>query len=69
MDSAIITNLELEHTDYFQDWNDYESAFDEMVHRVKEKVFVLKDLHSEKILNNKKTQIAEKLHFNFQHIR
>jgi UDP-N-acetylmuramate--alanine ligase len=29
----------------------------------------LKDLHSEKILNNKKTQIAEKLHFNFQHIR
>ena len=31
LDEAIITSLELEHTDYFKDREDYQSAFLEMI--------------------------------------
>jgi len=68
LDSAIITNLELEHTDYFQDRADYESAFLEMIGKLKDKVFVLADLGSEKILNHEKTIVVPEEHFDFQHI-
>lgn len=65
---AVITNLELEHTDYFKDWTDYESAFVEMIEKLKDQVFVLSDLSSEKILNHKKTKIVEKQRFDFQYL-
>ena len=65
LDYAIITNLELEHTDYFKDWNDYESAFLELVDKLKKKVFVLGHLASEKILRHPKAVIVEKQHFDF----
>lgn len=68
MDSAIITNLELEHTDYFQDWNDYESAFLEMIKKLKNQVFVLSDVRSDNILKNDKTSIVEKQHFDFSYL-
>ena len=68
MDVAIITNLELEHTDYFRDWNDYESAFLEMIEKLKGNVLVLPDLKSEKILQHPKTIVVQEERFDFQHI-
>jgi UDP-N-acetylmuramate-alanine ligase len=68
LDTAIITTLELEHTDYFKDWEDYESAFLEMMEKVKEQVFVLKTLPSETILRHPKTAIVEIQHFDFQYL-
>ncbi len=68
LEYAIITNLELEHTDYFKDREDYESAFLEMIGKLKDKVFVLSDPGSEKILNHEKAVIVEQQHFDLQYI-
>ena len=69
LEYAIITNLELEHTDYFTSWNDYELAFLELVDKVKEKVFTLSTLASEKLLQHPKMEIVEKQHFDFTYLR
>jgi UDP-N-acetylmuramate-alanine ligase len=69
LDDAIITSLELEHTDYFKDWADYESAFLELIDRVKGNVFVLPTLNSKKILNHPKTLLIQPQHFDFQQLR
>ncbi|MDR0282955.1 MAG: hypothetical protein LBI53_06865 [Candidatus Peribacteria bacterium] len=69
LEYAIITNLELEHTDYFKDWHDYESAFGELVDKVKEKVFVLPTLASKKLLQHPKMEIVEKQYFDFTYLR
>jgi UDP-N-acetylmuramate--alanine ligase len=69
LDNAIITSLELEHTDYFRDWEDYESAFLELIDKLKGNVFVLPTLNSENILHHKKTVIIQPQHFDFQHLR
>ena len=60
LDEAIITSLELEHTDYFKDWEDYQSAFLEMIWKTKDRIYCLKDLNSEKILKEKKVKIVNK---------
>lgn len=63
LDKAIITNLELEHTDYFKDQNDYESAFLELIAKIKDKVYCLKNLNSKKVLDYEKVEKIEKQHF------
>jgi UDP-N-acetylmuramate--alanine ligase len=69
IDEAIITSLELEHTDYFKDWEDYQSAFLELIEKLKGHAYVLPSLNSEKILNHEKTVIIPPQVFDFQHIR
>ena len=52
LDYTIITSLELDHTDYYKDMKDYLSAFDQLINRTKQKVFVpkwLKGITSPKI--------------------
>jgi len=39
LDYAIITNTNLDHTDYFKDQDDYNAAFQEMSRKVKNKIF------------------------------
>ncbi|MBQ7074342.1 hypothetical protein IJM86_04760 [bacterium] len=69
MDYAIITSLELDHTDYYKDWEDYQSAFLQMLENVKEKCFVLENLASEKVKSHEKIEIVPELHFDFKNIR
>lgn len=68
LDEAIITSLELEHTDYFKDWEDYQDAFLEMIWKTKDCIYCLKDLNSEKILKSDKVQIVEKQHFDMDFV-
>jgi UDP-N-acetylmuramate--alanine ligase len=68
IDTALITSLELEHTDYFKDWQDYQSAFLALIEKLKGKVFVLPNLQSETILQHEKTLIVQPQRFNFQHL-
>ncbi len=44
LDYAIITSLELDHTDYYKDMKDYLSAFKQLADKVKHKIFVPKGL-------------------------
>ncbi len=46
LDYAIITSLELDHTDYYKDMKDYLSAFQQLISKVKNKVFIPKELKS-----------------------
>lgn len=57
LEYALITNLELDHADYFKDFADYEAAFIEMTEHVKEKVFVLPDLASETIKSKSNVKV------------
>jgi len=68
LDEAIITSLELEHTDYFKDWDDYESAFLEMIEKTKDRVYCLAGLNSEKILKSKKVKIARREGFDMHFV-
>jgi UDP-N-acetylmuramate-alanine ligase len=68
IDDAIITSLELEHTDYFKDWEEYQSAFLELINNVKHHVYITQNLNSQKILNHEKTVILPQQHFDFLHI-
>ena len=68
LDEAIITSLELEHTDYFKDRDDYQSAFLEMIAKVKDRVYCLKDLNSEKILKERKVKIVHKERFDMDFV-
>ena len=69
LDEAIITSLELEHTDYFKDREDYQSAFLEMIAKNKDRVYCLKDLNSEKILKEKKVKISNRENFDMHFVR
>ncbi|GHW02424.1 hypothetical protein AGMMS50249_2100 [candidate division SR1 bacterium] len=69
IDDMIITNLELEHTDYYQDRDDYESAFLSLISKIKGNAYVLPNLNSQKILTHPKTVIIQPQHFNFKYIR
>ncbi|MDR2541564.1 MAG: hypothetical protein LBD11_07605 [Candidatus Peribacteria bacterium] len=69
LDYAIITNITLDHTDYFKDFSDYASAFETLVSKVKHQVFTFGNLTDEAILQDPKTTIIEKQHFDFQYIR
>ncbi|MDD3049390.1 MAG: Mur ligase family protein [Bacilli bacterium] len=42
LDYAIITSLELDHTDYYKDMKDYLSAFQQLISKVKNKIFTPK---------------------------
>jgi UDP-N-acetylmuramate-alanine ligase len=68
LDEAIITSLELEHTDYFRDRDDYQNAFLEMIEKTKDRVYCLKDLNSEKVLNGNKVVIANKERFDMHFV-
>ena len=68
LDQAIITSLELEHTDYFQDWEDYQNAFVEMVWKTKDKVYCLEDLNSNKVLSLDKIIKVKKKHFDMNYV-
>jgi UDP-N-acetylmuramate--alanine ligase len=68
LDEAIITSLELEHTDYFKDRDDYQKAFLEMIVKTKDRVYCLKDLNSKKILNEKKVKIVNKERFGMEFV-
>jgi UDP-N-acetylmuramate--alanine ligase len=69
LDYAVITNITLDHTDYFKDLADYVSAFETLVDKVKRQVFTFGNLPSEAILHREKTLRVEKQHFNFQFVR
>jgi len=68
LDEAIITSLELEHTDYFKDWNDYQSAFLEIIKKTKDYIYCLENLNSEKILKSKKIITVKKQHFDMDFV-
>ena len=42
-DYAIVTNIEMDHVDYYKDMNDYVSAFQSFVDHVKKHVIVFGD--------------------------
>lgn len=42
LDYAIITSLELDHTDYYKDMKDYLSAFEQLITKTKKTIFVPK---------------------------
>lgn len=42
LDYAIITNMELDHTDYYKDFADYTSAFQQFANKVKKQIFIPK---------------------------
>ena len=68
-DTAIITSLELDHMDYFKDREDYQSAFWELIEKVKGNVYALPNLNSKKILTHPKIKVVPQQHFDFQHLR
>jgi UDP-N-acetylmuramate-alanine ligase len=43
LEYLLITNLELDHTDYYKDWEDYRSAFLEMNQNTKKTTLVLEN--------------------------
>ena len=43
LDYAIITNMELDHTDYYKDFGDYTSAFQQFANKVKKQIFMPKE--------------------------
>lgn len=66
LDYAIITSLELDHTDYYKDMKDYISAFDQLISKVKKKVFIPKWLKGIKWKNIQEVQIKKIV---FKHLR
>jgi len=44
LDYAVITSIELDHTDYYKNMKDYKLAFQELINRTKKKVFIPKGL-------------------------
>lgn len=44
LDYSIITNIELDHTDYYKDEADYINAFTSLIDRTKRKVFIADDI-------------------------
>ena len=68
LDEAIITSLELEHTDYFKNRDDYQSAFLEMIKKTKDRIYCLRDLNSKKILDENKVKIVNKERFDMDFV-
>lgn len=44
LEHLLITNIELDHTDYYHDVEDYVSAFQQMIQKTKAQTFVLENL-------------------------
>lgn len=53
LDYAIITNMELDHTDYYKDFADYTSAFQQFADKVKKQIFIPENT----IIQNLKSKI------------
>jgi UDP-N-acetylmuramate--alanine ligase len=64
IDYAIITNIELDHTDYYKDIDDYNLAFQQFTNRVKNKIFTTENLN----IKSKKIQKIEPKNFDFKYI-
>ncbi len=65
LDYAIITSLELDHTDYYKDMKDYLSAFQTLISKIRNKVFMPKWLK----LKAKNIQEISVKEISFTHIR
>lgn len=61
-DYGAITNIELDHTDYYKDLNDYSSAFAEWINKIKHSVISTENLNISWVQQIKTT------HFNFKKI-
>ena len=68
LDEAIITSLELEHTDYFRDRDDYQSAFLEMIAKTKDCVYCLEELNSDKVLKSERVETVRKEQFDLDFV-
>ncbi len=66
IDYWIITNIELDHTDYYKDIDDYNCAFQQFTDKVKNTIFTTSNLSLAE--DNKKTQQIEIKHFDFKYI-
>lgn len=70
LDSSIVTNMDLDHTDYYKDHADYLSAFKSMIERLKNKVYVLDvnpDIDSLNVDPSKVIKVKEK-EFDFKYL-
>ena len=67
LDYAIITNMELDHTDYYKDFADYTSAFQQFVNKVKKQIFIPKWFNSQLSTLNFQQVSIKKLPF--KHVR
>lgn len=67
LEYLLITNIELDHTDYYHDFVDYQSAFVQMNQKTKNLTFVLDSFEAPEALSNvKKIPLT---HWNLDHIR
>ncbi len=64
IDYWIITNIELDHTDYYKDIDDYNSAFQQFTDRVKNKIFTTENLD----IKSEKIQKIDTQNFDFKYI-
>ncbi|MCF7834975.1 hypothetical protein K9M48_02875 [Candidatus Gracilibacteria bacterium] len=71
LDYSIITNIELDHTDYYKNLKDYQNAFSQLIQKTKHKVLVLENRY-EKIskITKEKDKIVKikKSKFGFKYI-
>lgn len=71
LDYTCITNIELDHTDYYQDLDDYTQAFSSLIHNTKYKALMLDNQrnHYPKLKHQEKiTRVAQEV-INRQYIR
>lgn len=67
LDYALITSLELDHTDYYKDMKDYLSAFKQLADKVKHKILIPRGLQASSFkLQAKEISVKE---ISFNHIR
>ncbi|MFA7298100.1 MAG: cyanophycin synthetase [Candidatus Absconditabacterales bacterium] len=67
LDYAMITSLELDHTDYYKDMKDYLSAYETLLTKVKHKVLIPKGLNLQPETGNLQPVVIKTIPFN--HIR
>jgi UDP-N-acetylmuramate-alanine ligase len=71
LDYSIITNIKLDHTDYYKNEEDYFSAFDSLIQKTKRKVIVFKDLQSAQLKsyeNNPKIEKIQIKNIDFEYV-
>lgn len=69
LEYLLVTNIELDHTDYFTDSADYTSAYVQMLQKTHEKALILPNLNEEKIQTDPKTTVIPISHWKLDHIR
>lgn len=68
LETLLITNIELDHTDYFHDEEDYVSAYLEMMRKTSRQVLILENLEKKEILTDPKTSVVPIQHFHLDYI-